>query len=77
MKKYNWIRITYQISSPLRNISAYIAYLYLAYIYEKMINDRSKERKMTFLDRLEPGLNDSKYKFDLTLDEEEIIEVYE
>lgn len=42
-----------------------------------MINDRSKERKMTFLDRLEPGLNDSKYKFDFTLDEEENIEVYE
>lgn len=34
---------------------------------------RSKERKMTFLDRLEPGINSSE-NFEFTLDEEEITE---
>jgi hypothetical protein len=37
------------------------------------MHKRSKERKMTFLDRLEPGINSSE-NFEFTLDEEEYSE---
>ena len=56
-EKKDSIFLTSQVIIPLGNLSAFIGVLYLEEKQEMRIYERSKQRKMTFLERINPEYN--------------------
>ena len=69
-EKKDSIFLTSQVIIPIGNLSAFIGVLYLEEKQEMRIYERSKERKMTFLERINPGFNRSiSFQSEFTLDD--------
>ena len=69
-EKKDSIFLTSQFIIPIGNLSAFIGVLYLEEKQEMRIYERSKERKLTFLERINPDFNRSdSFLSEFTLDD--------